>query len=198
MENLDSSIKKNALNNGLLLGVISFILGLVSFYSLISVSSSWLVIMIPIFFSVIVPIALAVYFSFDLRKKVGGFWTFRQATTGLFIMFIVSFAIQTVATDLIFVKLIEPDMAKKTQDAVIRSTTSMLESAGTPQDQIDEKIEATEKQFESQKNPTIGKRIQGIAISIILAFVLALIFGAFFKRNPPLRYDESVDPDPTV
>ena len=196
MENLDSSIKKNALNDGLILGVISFVIGLITFYGMVSIDTTfWLIIVIPIFFSVIVPIALAVYFSLNLRKKVGGFWSFRQATTGIFIMFIVALAIQTVGRDLLFVKLIEPDMAKKTQDAVVRASTAMMEKSGATQEKIDESIANTEKQFESQINPSFGQIVQSIGTSIIFVFVLALIFGAFFKRNPPLYFDESLDQD---
>ena len=194
MENLDSSIKKNALNDGLILGVISFVLGLITFYGIISAGTSlWLVVALPILLSVIVPIALAVYFCLNLRKKIGGYWNFRQATTGIFIMFIVAYGVQTIGRDLLFVKLVEPDMAQKTQDAVVRSSTALMEKADTPQEKIDESIANTEKQFESQKNPTFGSIAQGIGTSIIFVFVLALIFGAFFKRNPPLYIDEPVE-----
>ncbi len=194
MESLDASIKKNALNDGLILGVISFVIGLITFYSMVAIDTTfWLIVVIPILFSVIIPIVLAVYFSLNLRKKVGGFWNFRQATTGIFIMFIVALAIQTVGRDLLFVKLIEPDMAKKTQDAVIRGSTGLMESSGASQEQIDESIAKTEKQFESQISPSFGQIVQSIGTSIIFVFVLALIFGAFFKRNPPLYIDEPVE-----
>lgn len=194
MENLDSSIKKNALNDGLILGVISFIIGLITFYSMIAIDTTfWLIIVIPILFSVIIPIGLAIYFTINLRKKVGGYWSFRQATTGIFIMFIIALAIQTVGRDLLFVKLIEPDMAKKTQDAVIRASTAMMERSGAAQEKIDESIANTEKQFESQINPSFGQIVQSIGTSIIFVFILALLFGAFFKRNPPLYIDEPVE-----
>ncbi|MEO8884828.1 MAG: DUF4199 domain-containing protein, partial [Mucilaginibacter sp.] len=157
MENLDSEIKKNALNNGLLLGVIMLILGIVTFYIMISMESALGVIAVPIIFSVILPIAVTIFFTIDLRKKIGGFWDFKQATTGIFIMCIVSFAIQTVGRDLLFAKFIEPDMAQKTQDAVVKATTAMMEKSGAPQEKIDKQIESTQKQFDSQVNPTVGK-----------------------------------------
>jgi hypothetical protein len=198
MENLDSSIKKNALNDGLILGVISFVIGLITFYSMIAIETTfWLIIVIPILFSVIIPIGLAIYFTLGLRKKVGGYWSFRQATTGVFIMFIVALAIQTVGRDLLFVKLVEPDMAKKTQDAVVRASTAMMEQGGATQEKIDESIAKTEKQFESQINPSFGQIVQSIGTSIIFVFILALIFGAFFKRSPPLQFDEHIE-EPTV
>jgi hypothetical protein len=202
MENLDSAIKKNALNNGLVLGVIMLILGIITFYVMISIESAlWLIIVVPIVFSVILPIAIAIYFTIDLRKKVGGFWDFKQATTGIFIMCLVSFAIQTVGRDVLFAKLIEPDMAKKTQDAVVRATTAMMEKSGADQEKIDKQIESTEKQFDSQVNPTPGKVIQGIGTSILFVFILALILAAFFKRKAPYTIEDAIDPtitDPTA
>lgn len=201
MENLDSEIKKNALNNGLLLGVIMLILGIVTFYIMISMESALGVIAVPIIFSVILPIAVTIFFTIDLRKKIGGFWDFKQATTGIFIMCIVSFAIQTVGRDLLFAKFIEPDMAQKTQDAVVKATTAMMEKSGAPQEKIDKQIESTQKQFDSQVNPTVGKVVQGIGTSILLVFVLALILAAFFKRKAPYSIEDAIDPtitDPTV
>jgi len=202
MENPDSAIRKNAVSNGLLLGAIMLILAIITFYIMISIETSlWLVIAVPIVFSVILPIVITVFFSIDLRKKVGGYWDFRQAVTGIFIMCLISFAVQTVGRDLIFAKLIEPDMAQKTQDAVIKATTAMMKKSGASQENIDKQIESTQKQFDSQVNPTAGKVIQGIGTSILFVFILALILAACLKRKAPYTIEDAIDPtiaDPTV
>jgi hypothetical protein len=198
MEDLQQKIKSNSLKSGLLLGAILLVLSIFSFYMITGMASSLLtIILVPIVFSIIIPIGIVILFCFDLRKKIGGYWNLRQATTAIFIMFFAAYVIQYVGRDLIFAKLIEPNMVQKTQDVMVEATISMMEKNGVDQTQIDEKKAEIEKQFNDQKNVTIGKIIQGIVISIILMFVLALVFGAMFKKEPPLLADTSYE-DPVV
>lgn len=188
MENsgFEAANRKNALFSGLALGAVLFVLGTIVYYIIIASTSIWVISMVPIFISVILPIIVAILMGIDLRKKAGGYWNFKQATTGIFIMFIVAYAFNTVARDLIFVKLVEPEMVQKTEDAIINSTSSLMEKAGTDQTTIDTKVAAIQKQFDEQKNISVGKTLQGIGTTIILIFVVALIFGAFLKKEPPL------------
>jgi len=198
MEDLQQKIKVNSFKSGLILGIILLVLGILSFYFIVGMATSFLmIIIVPILFSFIIPIVLVVLICFDLRKKIGGYWNFRQATTGIFIMFFVAYLVQYVGKDIIFAKFVEPNMIQKTQDAMMDATSTMMEKAGTEQGQIDEKKAEIQKQFDAQKEVTVGKIIQGIAISIILMFVLALIFGALFKKDPPLFADSNYE-EPVV
>jgi hypothetical protein len=199
MEDLKSLIKKEGLSSGLLLGLALLILGIIAYYLLISADAAvWLIVVVPVVFTMLIPIGIAIYFTIDVRKKVGGFWNFRQATTGIFIMFLVAFSIQYAGRDLLFAKLIEPDMVVKMQDAVVKSTAAMLEKSGAEQSKIDEKIDEIQSQFDSQKNQGIGKTIQGLAVSIIFVFIVALIFGAIFKKEKLLSpyevAENAIDP----
>jgi len=184
---LNKLIKKNALNSGLVLGGVSLVLGIFSFYFITSMTSSfWMIIFGPLIFAIIMPIIIAIFMAKDLRKKIGGFWNFKQAVTGIFIMFLVSAALSRVLNDYVFAKLIEPDMVQKMETAMVNATTSMMEKSGADQEKIDAQTVKVEKGFEDQKNLTIAKALRSIAISIILIFVVALIFGAIFKKEPPL------------
>jgi len=199
MEDLQQKIKVSSFKSGLTLGAILLVLGIFSFYFIIRMAASFLLIIIgPIVFSIIIPIVLVIFICFDLRKKIGGYWNFRQATTGIFIMFFVAYIVQYIGKDVVFAKFVEPNMVQKTQDAMMDATTAMMEKAGTDQTQIDEKKAQIQKQFDGQKEITIGKIIQGIIISIILMFVLALIFGALFKKDPPLFADSDYEEPDTV
>lgn len=204
MENLDSSIKKNGFSNGLLLGLALFIVGTIAFYVLISTSAPMAIVLVPLVFTILLPLAMSVFFTIDLRKKVGGFWTFRQATTGIFIMFITAYAVQYVARDLIFAKLIEPEMTTKMQNAVVNLTTAMMEKSGIDQAKIDAKMDEIQKQFDTQQQQGGFVRIlQAFVTTIIFTFILALIFGVIFKKERPRSgYDIAMaaeDPaDPTV
>lgn len=190
---IEKDTRKSAIYSGLTLGLASFVLGVVVYYIIIASASMFVISAVPIFISVILPIIIASMLGLDLRKKAGGYWTLKQATTAMFIMFAVSYVVSTVARDAIFVKLIEPDMVQKTETAVINATTAMMEKSGTEQAVIDSRAEDMRKKFEEQKNVSIGKTIMGMGTSVILLFVVALIFGAFLKKEPPMF--TTVDPE---
>jgi tetrahydromethanopterin S-methyltransferase subunit G len=197
-ESLDKNIRKKAVEKGLILGIIGLVLGIFTFYLITEMTQSMLLIITaPIFISIIIPIAASAFLMNDLRKQVGGYWTFKQAVSGAFIMFLVAYAVTGIGRDLVFAKLIEPQMVEKMGSAVISTTGRMLEKSKADQTQIDEKIAEMEKQFNEQAHPTIGNILEGIVISIIFVFIFALIFAAIFKRE---RLRNSLDDaiDPTV
>ncbi|QXV63937.1 DUF4199 domain-containing protein [Mucilaginibacter sp. 21P] len=191
---LNQKIKRNAVPFGLTLGVISTVLGILSFYVLLALREQMLLmITIPFIFGILIPLILLIIFVSKLRAKIGGFWNYRQAVTGIFIMVIISFGIQYLLKDILFATIIEPQMVEKTQIAMTAAVTATLEKSGAKQEEIDKKIDDMQKNFELQKENTIGKRIQSIVISIILLFAVSLIFAAFFKKEGH-SYDPGLDP----
>ena len=198
MDTLEQTIRKNAIKSGLIFGAISTTLGIFSYYLITGISKSpvWFVAG-PLLLSIVFPIVIVILFCFDLRKKVGGYWTLRQAVTGIFIMFMVAYLFQTIAKDYIFSKLIVPDMADKTAVAAVNATTYMLGQAHATQAQIAQKVAEIKKGFEDQKKITPGQVIMNFAYSIIFIFVLAVIFGALFKKETPF-YTIPVDEGPEV
>jgi len=193
---LETDNKKNALFSGIALGAVMFVLGIIVYYIIIASASIWVISFVPLVISVILPIFIVIALGLDLRKKAGGYWTFKQATTAMFIMFIIAYGVSTIARDYIFVKLVEPDMVQKTEMAVVNATTNMMEKSGTEQATIDSKIEDMHKKFAEQKNVSVGKTIMGIGTTIVLLFVVALIFAAFLKKEQPLF--DAVDPENTT
>ena len=193
MNDLEQRIRIHFIKSGLLLGVILFTLSVISFYFITEINKSpVLFVASPLIFSLAIPIITVVVFCLYGRKKIGGYWTFKQATTGIFIMFFIAYLIQTVGRDLIFAKIIEPQMIEKTEAAFINASSAIKEQPGVDKKQMDKNIADIRKNFDDQKNITIGKVIQGIAVSIIFIFVLALIFGALFKKEMPL-YTTQID-----
>jgi hypothetical protein len=198
MENpaIDSEIKKNGLISGLILGGALFVLSIFAFYFITSMTTSMLMIILgPLIFSVVIPLVLAVFLSLDMRKKIGGYWVLKQATTGIFIMFMVSYLLSA-ALNWTYVKVIEPDMVGKMQTAMVNATASMLEKSGADQAKIDKQTADIEKKFEDQKNITIGKTLQSGLITTILLFVVSLVFGAIMKKEPPLF--DVIDEEPSL
>jgi hypothetical protein len=187
MTQLESTIRRASSIRGLILGVVLLAVSILSFYVLTSDTgnNAWLIVFSPIIFSVFIPILIVLVFCFNLRKNIGGYWTFRQAVTGIFIMFVLSYAIQVIGRDVVFSRVIEPDMVIKTQTAMLKATTTMLKKSGANQATIDQKKADIQKQLTEEKNITVGSIIQGYVITLIFLFVFAVIFGAILKKNPP-------------
>ncbi|MFA4871065.1 MAG: DUF4199 domain-containing protein [Pedobacter sp.] len=179
-------LKPEALKNGVGIGLISLVLGIITSYLLVGAESMMTVFVVPMIFSLVIPLIVAVFFCFDLRKKIGGFWTLRQATSGIFIMFITAYALSTVGS-VIFNKFIEKDMTTRIQTTVVNTTSSMMKSQGIDEDTIDKKIEEMNNQFDQKNKGTIMQTIQGHVIGVIIVFVVALLFGAVFKKEKPLQ-----------
>jgi len=192
MESLDKQIRKVGLNNGLIFGVIVLVLGIFAFYFMTQMTTSfWMVVLVgPILFSLLIPIVILIFYCIDFRKKIGGYWTFKQAFTGIFIMLLVAYIVTAIGRDLVFAKLVEPNMLEKTQSAIVNSSRSMMKQSGTDQATIDTKVADMQKTFDDQKDMSIGKVIKAQAIALVVVLIFALIFGAIFKRNPLKGLDE--------
>ncbi|HVS94030.1 MAG TPA: DUF4199 domain-containing protein [Mucilaginibacter sp.] len=194
-DSLNQKIKKRSIISGLVLGVVLLALSIASFYLIISATANvMMIIFSPILFSVLLPVVVVLLFCFDLRKRIGGYWTFRQAVSGIFIMFLVSYMIQVLGRDMLFARVIEPDMMSKTQAAMVRATTELAKRTGANQAAVAQKQAEIQKQFEDQKNITMGGILQGYIFTIMFLFIFALAFAALFRRNPP-EYMPPVSPD---
>lgn len=183
------NLKPEAVKNGIGLGLITLILGIISAYLLVGAKSMMTVFLIPMILGLIIPLGIAIFFSLDLRKKIGGFWNLRQATSGIFIMFLVTYAVSNIG-NVIFNRFIEKDMASRIQSTVVDATSSMMKNQGIDEEKIDKQIEEMNNDFEQKQQGTVMQTIQGHVIGVIIVFVFALLFGAVFKKEPPLYINE--------
>lgn len=176
-------LRKSGIIYGVILGVLLSAFSIISFYVMISTSSVIVISSAPFVFSVLLPIGAVVLLIINLRKKVGGFWSMRQAASGIFIMFFTAFVLQFIVRDMLFAKVIEPNMVQKTQTAMTKAVSTYLTANKAKPEEVKKKMEDINQQFVAQKDVTIGRQITGFGISIIFMFVLAVIFAAFFKRE---------------
>jgi hypothetical protein len=186
-EEIDKKIKKQGLIKGVLLGLTLSIIGIAYFYIMTMVAKSAIAITIcSMLFSYVLPLATAILFSLNLRAKIGQLWTMRQAATGIFIMFFASYLITFIIKDQVFAKVIEPNMAQKTETAMVNALNKLKDETTKPGEkkEADAKIIEMKKAFEAEKTVTIGQQIQSFGITIIFLFVLSIIFAAFFKKEP--------------
>jgi hypothetical protein len=183
LEVLEKNIKKQGFINGLILGVATTILSIISFYFITAPSASAVgFIMLPIALRLFVPIFLVLYLCFNVRNKIGGLWTFKQATTGIFIMLFTAYLINLAGKDLLFDKVVEPNGIEKTQVAAVNAKTSDMKQHGYNQAKIDSSITDMKKDFSEKDSFSVGKFITGNVFIILFLFVIALIFASLIRN----------------
>jgi hypothetical protein len=198
-EEMNSVLKKQGIINGVLLGILFAALSIFNFYYLTVMVTSPILIVVGYhtFFPIILPLAIAVYFILKLRAKVGGYWNFKQAVRGIFIILLAAYFTQFIVKDMLFVKLVEPNMLYKSEHALLNASKADFKRRNVSQKDIDQKITEIESNLVGKKQITIGEQIQAIGITIIFLFVLALMFAGFFKREL-LYYTPHKDDRPIV
>jgi Protein of unknown function (DUF4199) len=183
-DNINKQLRINAIIKGVILGVVLLASGIFSYYLITAFTkTSWLIITGPYFFSILVPIILTSFFCIDMRKKLGGYWGFKQSVTAIFIMFMVCYGILTIGRDLVFAKLIEPNMAQKTQAVMINVRAEQLKIAGASQTEINNQLTELKKEFNTY--PGVFSIVQDYITNIIFLFAIAVVFAAIFKKEPP-------------
>ncbi len=180
MESTKVDLKKEALKNGAIWGVINLVIFLVTWYTMPSLMSSY-------FYSgflMLVGIALAVFFCIDMRKKAGGYWTFGEALWNIFVMFLLAMGIMYVF-GILFGKFIDPTYPTTMKELVMAKTEATFKSMGMDDSVTTEAMEKTSANLDKQFTPTFGQAIVGFGIAAIVYFIGALIFALIFKRSNP-------------
>ncbi len=186
---ISRDLKKYSIINGLILGLVLLAFNIIIFYLITTILKSPLgVIGVPYIFSIILPIPCAIIMVYKLRVGMKLDWNFRIATSGIFIMFLVSYFIINIGRDQIFARFIEPNMGQKIEQALLDAAPVALKKANATDKQIADKQKEIKNQFDAQDKITIGQQIQSHVTYTIFIFVIALIFAALFKR-PARGYD---------
>lgn len=181
MESTLENLNKSATNNGLIVGILSIVIGVVTYYVFPSLLGS----MLFGIGTLIVSMLIYIFFTLDLRKKIGGFWTFREALRGIFLMAFVAGLLYSVF-NYIFYKFIEPEAFDKIAAYMESGMTKTFENMGMDQEKIDEAVSKQIEGVQAQYQPTFAQFFKNIGISVIVQFVMSLIFAAIFKREKPL------------
>ncbi|MCW8314160.1 DUF4199 domain-containing protein [Sphingobacterium thalpophilum] len=174
--------KKRSIVYGIILGVISFILGLAVLFVVKDQESFWAVMSMSFIVNTGIFIIIAALFSFALRKAYGGYWSFSIALKSIFMMLAISTIISTIGTQ-IYVNFINPELQEKVVTHTINVTIDYMEKNNIPDEVIDSKIAELEKQVDSIGKITFGQIFKGLAITLLFQFVFALILAALSKRE---------------
>lgn len=176
-----TELKKNAINNGVIIAILMIAIQLLTYYAAPQLlGATWYGIVITL-----VSVVIYVLFILDLRKKIGGFWSFKEALKGIFIMSLIANLASSVF-NFIFYRFIETGAYEKIKGYVVDGMTSTFESMGLSGDKLDEAVEKTAESLKSQYMPTPVDFLKNLVIAIMVGFVLSLIFAAIFKKETPL------------
>jgi len=180
---LERKIKINGVRNGVLLGIVYSLIQIFYFYYITRMAgSAFLLISGRVIFPLLLPILSVIYFCLDSRKRNGGFWTFKQATTGIFIMLCIAYIVYLLGVNLLFNKVIEPNNIQKTEAAIISKKTAIMKQNGVDQKNIDAAIADTKKDFGENKPATALNIIFQNAMAIIFLFVIAVLFASMIRN----------------
>ncbi len=181
MEPTLQNLNKAAATNGLIIGILSLVIGIVTYYMFPSLlGSMWYG-----FGIMIVSILIYVFFTIDLRKKIGGYWNFREALKGIFLMAFVAGILYSVV-NYVFYTVAEPDAYEKISGHVESGLTETLENMGMDQDQIDGAVTKQIEGLKAQYDPTPMDFVKNLGIGILVEFIMSLIFAAIFKKEHPV------------
>jgi hypothetical protein len=199
-EGTDRVIIKQGIVNGILLGIVVAAIYIFKFYFLTQMVTSAAMILAGYFllFPWVLPLAAAAFSILKLREKIGGYWSFKKAVRGAFIILVTAYVTQFIFNDIIFNRIIEPNVAEKSEQALIRSAITDFKKRHISQKDIDQKVkEIKENLGPTKQQVSVGQQVINIGINIIFLFVLSLIFAGFFKREL-LYYNSNRQTDATV
>lgn len=173
--------KKQSAKYGVILGLISLVLGIVILFVTKNLTSFLSITAFSYGINTILYVLIAVLFSFILRRRNGGRWTFSVALKSIFLMLLVSTIISNIGT-LIYVHYINPTLQQEALYNTINVTIQYMEDSGAPDDIIDANIAKLEEQIDSVGNVTFFQSLSGIAISILTQFIFSLVLAAITKN----------------
>lgn len=173
--------KKQSAKYGVILGLISLVLGIVILFVTKNLTSFLSITAFSYGINTILYVLIAVLFSFILRRRNGGRWTFSVALKSIFLMLLVSTIISNIGT-LIYVHYINPTLQQEALYNTINVTIQYMEDSGAPDDIIDANIAKLEEQIDSVGNVTFFQSLSGIGISILTQFIFSLVLAAITKN----------------
>jgi len=183
------SAKSLAIKYGLVWTAINLVIFLLVYYAGPQLMGTWKYSAIQL----VIGLGLAVYFTLEIRKQIGGFWSFSEALKSIFILFIIP-TIILFFFSIIFARWIEPTYESKITEMTLNATTELMERITDDQEIIDKAISDAEIAMVKQFHPSFMDIVKSIGFSVIIYFIGAMIWAAIFKKDRPTFYrTEQVD-----
>jgi len=186
-----ATIGKLGVRYGLLIGAISIVLSVVFriIDPLMMFTNLWIQLL-----NGIIGITLVVVLGIEIRKAVGGYWSFGEAFRGLMTMS-VFILILTILYGFILFKFIDPDMPTKINDASETVMSQRLAKMGMDQEKIDQTTKMFENgEFKAKLLPTFKNEATAFGFGLLFYVILNLIIAACIKKQRPVSIEDAIDP----
>jgi len=184
MENKSVLISKLSMKNGLMLAAVSVVISLtMHFIDPVLIYTSFLT-QVGVF---VLFIALLVVVGINIRKEIGGFWTFGEAFKSFLIIALI-LSITATLYNVVLMKFIDPDLPQKAAVAIEDAQRAMMEKFGMASEQIDEAM-AKAGSMEEKLQPTFKNVFTSFGVSLALYGVISLILAAILKKNQPMVFN---------
>ena len=187
MQDLNRKIRIKGIQYGVVLGVSIFLLNLFSYFLMTKVNTPlWMTAFSPLIFTNLLPIVIAILLCLHLREKIGGYWTLRQAASGVFMMFFTSYIIFFFSM-IVYSKVIDPAMGFNIENKIEAVKAAIRRNQNTSGQHIREETAALRKDFNERQQSGAWGYVQSFGIVVLLLFLASLIFGALFKNEELVR-----------
>lgn len=173
MDTQQASVKKIALNYGVLLALLSIVLQVISYVLDAHIDRPWWLSVLQLLISV----SVIVYGIKSFKTGNAGFLTLGQALkTGVAISLVAG--IIAVIFNYIFMNFIDPDFIEKTME--FSREQMITDNPNLSQEQLDNAMEISAKFM----SPWIMSAFAIIA-TLFFGFIISLVSGLIMRKNPP-------------
>lgn len=183
MEGSLKAIRKYAFSKGLILGVILLLIDITALYAFALSQSVTLILIVYLLGFIVLPLAAVFVLIKQLRSKIGGFWNQREATSGIFIVFLVAYLISSLGKLFVF-KFIPAQTKTQAIQNFSGGISQLLKSLSFDPDAIRKATKSIEQQFDTIDLSKLATLLPNLMFLIIILFVAAFIFGSLFKNSP--------------
>lgn len=172
-------LKQHALKQGIILGIINMIIGLLIYFIDPTMMAGMSVGLLILAFN----LAYIAYVGIKFRnEETNGFLSFGRAYIHGFITFAIAGFLGILFRILLF-EVIDPDVVNVLIDSSLETTENMMRNFGADQDAIDKAMEQVEKDMPASFS-TFGL-LKSYLFSFIFYAIAALITGAIVKKKDP-------------
>lgn len=173
---MNEIVKKNGINFGIILGVISVLTTTIIYATNPeNFVSIWVGISIFLF-----NIAVGLFAVGKTKKAMGGYITFKEAFTVYFITMALS-ALIGIAFMFILFNFIDPSIKETIMDSTIKMSVNMMQSAGLKSEDIRKSVEA----IKAADNFSLINQVKSYFIGLLVNTIIGLIVAAAMKKNNP-------------
>ncbi|SRX55736.1 DUF4199 domain-containing protein [Aequorivita sp. CIP111184] len=176
METQPISIKKSAVNYGLILGVVLALMTTLMYVLNTELFTKWWIGIL----SFLIVIVVAIVSVAKAKGILGGVMSFKEAFTVYFITVAIGSLISTLVGILIF-NIIDPDLAAFLQERTLEMTAEFLQKLGTPQIEIDKQM----AKMADQDNFAILSQLKNYVFGLAFMSVIGLLVALIFKTKNP-------------